>query len=256
MTKTINTACGGGTFRIDNAIREIGLTQRGIIVATSERRVYEWLCDYIKPYEENRYAVRHAETEQDFSLLVGKRRMAMAFIEVDFFGERAIGCLERIHKENSRLRVVLFSVASLQREDKHRYLWRGADSFISLREKPDLVQRKMKKIFDGYDSVSEKTLREARERNRRAGIPPHLTAQEVEVCRFVAKEKGRKEIADCLSISVKTVDNHLCSVRKKFGKRNRVGILRVAVSIGILSPEELGDDSFDYSALPLTDRTC
>jgi hypothetical protein len=49
MTKTINTACGDGTFRIDNAIREIGLTQRGIIVATSERRVYDWLCDYIKP---------------------------------------------------------------------------------------------------------------------------------------------------------------------------------------------------------------
>lgn len=108
----------------------------------------------------------------------------------------------------------------------------------------------MKNIFDGYDSVSEKTLREVRERNRKLGIPPHLTPQEVEVCRLVVREKGRKEIAGCLGISVKTVDNHLCSVRKKFGKRNRVGILRVAVSIGILSPEELGDDSFDYSALP------
>jgi DNA-binding NarL/FixJ family response regulator len=256
MTKTINTACGGGTFRIDNSIREIGLTQRGIIVATGERRVYDWLCDYIKPYEENGYAIRHAGTEQDLSMLAEKRRMAIAFIEVDFFGERAIGCLERIHKENPRLRVIMFSVAALQREDKRYYLWRGADNFISLREKPDLVQRKMKNIFDGYDSVSEKTSRDVRERNRLAGIPPHLTPQEVEVCRFVAREKGRKEIADCLSISVKTVDNHLYSVRKKFGKRNRVGILRVAVSIGILSPEELADDSFDYSALPLTDRTC
>jgi DNA-binding NarL/FixJ family response regulator len=256
MTKTINTACSGGTFRIDNTIREIGLTQRGIIVATGERRVYDWLCDYIKPYEENGYAIRHAGTEQNLSMLAEKRRMAIAFIEVDFFGERAIGCLDRIHKENPRLRVILFSVASLPREDKRRYLWRGADSFISLREKPELVQRKMKSFFDGYDNVSEKALREVRERNRLADIPPHLTPQEVEVCRFVAREKGRKEIADCLSISVKTVDNHLYSVRKKFGKRNKVGILRVAVSIGILSPEELGDDSFDYSALPLTDRTC
>jgi DNA-binding NarL/FixJ family response regulator len=257
MTKTINTACCcGGTFRIDNAIREIGLTQRGIIVATSERRIYDWLCDYIKPYEENRYAIRYAETEQDFSLLAEKRRMAIAFIETDFFGERAIGCIDHIHKENPRLRVVLFSVASLPREDKRHYLWRGADSVISLREKPELVQRKMKSIFDGYDSVTEKTLQEARERNRLAGIPPHLTPQEVEVCRFIAREKGCKEIADCLSISVKTVDNHLCSVRKKFGKRNRVGILRIAVSIGILSPEELADDSFYYSALPLTDHTC
>jgi DNA-binding NarL/FixJ family response regulator len=253
MTKTINTASGGGTFRIDNVIREIGLTQRGIIVATSERRVYEWLCDYIKPYEENRYAIRYAETEQDFSVLVEKRRMAIAFIEVDFLGERAIGYLDRIHKENPRLRVVLFSVAALPREDKRRFLWQGADSFISLREKPDLVQRKMKNIFDG---ISEKALRELREHNRLAGIPPHLTPQEVEVCRFVAREKGRKEIADCRGISVKTVDNHLRSVRLKFGKRNRVGILRVAFSVGIISPEDLMCRDFDYSALPLTDRTC
>ncbi|MDR1896356.1 MAG: LuxR C-terminal-related transcriptional regulator [Prevotellaceae bacterium] len=182
--------------------------------------------------------------------------MAIAFIEVDFFSERTIGCLDRIHKENPRLRVVLFSVASLPREDKRRFLWRGADSFISLREKPDLVQRKMKNIFDGYDNVSEKTLREVRERNRLAGIPPHLTPQEVEVCRYVAKEKGRQEIADCLGISVKTVDNHLCSIRLKFGKRNRVGILRVAFSVGIISPEDLMCQDFDYSALLLTDRTC
>jgi hypothetical protein len=74
MTRTTSGNSGGGTFRIDNAAREIGLTERGIIVATSEWRVYEWLCDYIRPYENNRYSVRHAGTKHDFDTLAGKQR--------------------------------------------------------------------------------------------------------------------------------------------------------------------------------------
>jgi hypothetical protein len=85
MTRTTSGNSGGGNFRIDNAAREIGLTERGIIVATSEWQVYDWLCDYIRPYENSRYALRHAGTEDDFNVLFGKPRMAMAFIEDCFF---------------------------------------------------------------------------------------------------------------------------------------------------------------------------
>jgi DNA-binding NarL/FixJ family response regulator len=256
MTKTTSGNSGGGTFRIDNAAREISLRERGIIVATSEWRVFDWICDYIRPYENNRYAIRYAETECDFETLVKKSRMVMAFIETDFFGEKTAACLERIRKENPRLRVILFAVTALQRDDISRILWRGADSFISLREWPEIVRGQMKSIFEGYDRISERALSKMREYNRVSGIPPHLTVQEVEVCRYAAKEKERKEIAVCLGISVRTVDNHLLSIRQKFRKQNMVGILRAAVSLGILSPEELLCRDFEYPAFPLTDRTC
>ena len=42
MTRTTTGNSGGGTFRIDNAAREIGLTERGIIIATGEGRVFDW----------------------------------------------------------------------------------------------------------------------------------------------------------------------------------------------------------------------
>jgi hypothetical protein len=99
MTKTTSGNSGGGTFHIDNAAREIGLTRLGIIVATSEWRVYDWISDYIRPYENNRYAVKYAETEREFETLVKKARMAIAFIETDFFGEKTAACLERIRKK-------------------------------------------------------------------------------------------------------------------------------------------------------------
>jgi DNA-binding NarL/FixJ family response regulator len=256
MTRTTSGNSGGGTFRIDNAAREIGLTERGIIVATSEGRVYDWICDYIRPHETSRYAVRYAETEHKFETLLKKSRMAMVFIEIDFFGEKTAARLERIRKENPGLRVILFAVTALEREDTSRYLWRGADSLISLREWPEIVRGQMKSIFDDYDRISEKNLNGIREHNRLSGIPPHLTVQEVEVCRYAAREKERKGIAVCLGISVRTVDNHLLNIRQKFRKQNMVGILRVAVSLGILSPEELLCRDFEYPSFPLTDRTC
>jgi DNA-binding NarL/FixJ family response regulator len=201
MTQT--TTGGGGTFHIGNTAKEIGLTQRGIIVATSEKRVYDWLCDYFRPCENNRYTVRHAETEGDFETLLKMVRVVMVFVEADFFGEKTIACLERIRKEKPRLRAVLFSVSARPLEDINGYLWRGADSFISLREKPELVREQMKVVFDGYEGMSEGTLNKTREYKRLSGIPPHLTVQELAVCRYAAREKERKEIASCLGICVK-----------------------------------------------------
>jgi DNA-binding NarL/FixJ family response regulator len=200
--------------------------------------------------------VRQAETEGEFETLLKMARMVMAFVEAGFFGEKTIACLERIRKEKPRLRVVLFSVSARTGDETRRYLWQGADNFISLREKPELVREQMKTVFNDYDRMSKRTLSKTREHNRLSGIPPHLTVQEVAVCRYAAREKERKEIAVCLGVSVKTVDNHLHSIRRKFRKRNMVGILKVAVSAGILSPEELMCRDFDYPALPLTDRTC
>jgi DNA-binding NarL/FixJ family response regulator len=201
MTQTITGNSGGGTFRINNTARELGLTERGIIIATSEGRVFDWAYDYIKPHEGIRYAVRCAGTEDDLFSLVTKSRTVLAFIEAGFFGEKAAGCLTRIRKENPKLRVVLFSVSAWLSEDVKCYLWWGADSFISLRENPERVRYQMKTVFDGYERMSERVLNREREHNRLSGIPPHLTVQEVAVCRYAAREKERREIAACLGVS-------------------------------------------------------
>ncbi|WP_168203503.1 helix-turn-helix transcriptional regulator [Oceanispirochaeta crateris] len=42
-----------------------------------------------------------------------------------------------------------------------------------------------------------------------------LTPRELEICGFVAKGIGSKEIADFLGISIETVERHRCTIRKK-----------------------------------------
>jgi DNA-binding CsgD family transcriptional regulator len=70
-------------------------------------------------------------------------------------------------------------------------------------------------------------------------IEPYLTHKEIEVVRCIAQEKTRNETAKCLNISDKTLFNHLRNIRRKFGVRNVIGILKIAVAQGILPEKEL-----------------
>jgi DNA-binding CsgD family transcriptional regulator len=77
------------------------------------------------------------------------------------------------------------------------------------------------------------------EYSRISEIPPYLTGRECEIVRLIAREKEAKEMASLLKISKRTVDNHLHNIREKFGVKKDAGILKLAVSRGILPVEEL-----------------
>lgn len=51
-----------------------------------------------------------------------------------------------------------------------------------------------------------------------------LTARETDVVRLVALGKTNAEIAAALHIAAGTVKNHIASIHRKLGTRNRVGI--------------------------------
>ncbi|TDP94945.1 response regulator transcription factor [Labedaea rhizosphaerae] len=68
---------------------------------------------------------------------------------------------------------------------------------------------------------------------RRAPYPAGLTAREVEVLRLVAGGRANREIARLLSISEKTVRNHVEHIYTKAGVTNRTGAGLFALSNGL-----------------------
>lgn len=64
-----------------------------------------------------------------------------------------------------------------------------------------------------------------------------LTEREQQVFRLIAQGNSSKDIADCLSISLKTVEKHRAHIMQKLGLHDRVDIVKYAIKIGIIDPD-------------------
>jgi DNA-binding NarL/FixJ family response regulator len=61
-----------------------------------------------------------------------------------------------------------------------------------------------------------------------------LTAREKEVLSFVAKDNSNRQIAEKLSISPKTVENHRTNLMKKLDIHSKIELIRYAARLGII----------------------
>ena len=72
-----------------------------------------------------------------------------------------------------------------------------------------------------------------------------LSSREIEIIELVAEGLTNQEIADRLTISKRTVDNHVSNVFTKTGSKNRVALLNWAMDNG-----KICRDGFKCCALP------
>jgi predicted ATPase/DNA-binding CsgD family transcriptional regulator len=63
--------------------------------------------------------------------------------------------------------------------------------------------------------------------------PFGLTAREVGVLRLIAEGRTDREIADCLSLSARTVGNHVARIRAKTDTGNRTALAALALRLGL-----------------------
>ncbi|MBE1565819.1 response regulator [Nonomuraea africana] len=118
-------------------------------------------------------------------------------------------------------------VTTFGQEDYVRAALRhGASGFVLKRSGPTLLVEAVRAAMSGDMLISPQLtvglLRESAVRDgpREAG----LTEREDDVVRLVAQAKTNAEIAEELFLSPGTVKNHIASIQRKLGVKNRVGI--------------------------------
>jgi two-component system NarL family response regulator len=97
----------------------------------------------------------------------------------------------------------------------------------------------IKQLFNGERLLPVYLSQQIDEYSGLPSKPPHLTHREIEVIRCLAYEKSKKEISADLGMSTSTVSNHIKNIYRKFGIYNSVGVLKLAMSNGILPVEDL-----------------
>ncbi len=221
-----------------------GMGAKMVIVASDSRDVQDWLYRYLEPYGLKGYAFYLVESEDVFSEYVGKIDTVMAFVEDIFFGEKTIGMLDNIRKQYPKLKLALFSASVLPLGLAARYLYWSMGSYLSLRDSEKEIREAVEAIFGKRLAVPSYLIGCLDEYGRLPNIKPHLTHREVEIVRYAGEGKTGREIASVLMLSWRTVRNHISNIYRKFGIRNMVGVLKLAVSKGILPVEEIM--SFTY----------
>ena len=88
--------------------------------------------------------------------------------------------------------------------------------------------------------AAARLMREVRAPDR----PEPLTERESEVLRLLARGRANKQISAELFIEEKTVKAHVSSILKKLGVRSRTQAALHAVRAGVVSLEELGEESW------------
>jgi carbon-monoxide dehydrogenase large subunit len=88
------------------------------------------------------------------------------------------------------------------------------------------IQSEAARLQQRIETLSQQTVRRSR--------PAGLTGREVQVLALVAGGLSNRQIADALTVSEKTVENHLTSVYGKIGAENRAAATAFAVRHGLV----------------------
>jgi len=89
-----------------------------------------------------------------------------------------------------------------------------------------------------YPGAMSALVRDYLDRMRRGERVPEtvLTEREDEVIKLIAEGSSSKEIAQALTISIKTVERHRANILAKLGMRDRTQLTRYAIRAGLIEP--------------------
>lgn len=137
--------------------------------------------------------------------------------------ETGFDILDRIHDKNKKI-VILTSYDMINY--KRLALEKGARDFINKSLDVDEVIERLEKVykdekisFDGDEKIIEP-----------------LTKREEEILLEVLSGLTKKEIADKLYISERTLYNHLANIYAKLGAKNAIEAYKIALELGYIRP--------------------
>ncbi len=91
-------------------------------------------------------------------------------------------------------------------------------------------------IADRADSVVIGKMKSAEGRQR---PPSFLSKRETEVLRMLAQGFTNQQVADALSLSVKTAETYRVRLTRKLGVKSRAELFRYAFEVGMVGPDQL-----------------
>ena len=120
----------------------------------------------------------------------------------------------------------------------------GAIGYLLKSTEADELGRAIKAAADGQVQLAPEAAARLMREVRAPENPEDLTEREIEILKLLARGKANKEIASSLFVGEKTVKSHVSRILAKLGVQSRTQAALHAVRIGLVSIEELSEESW------------
>jgi len=140
-------------------------------------------------------------------------------------------------------------VLGLTRHENEEYIYQllraGASGYVVKQAAPAELVEAIRAVFEGdtflspsiNPSMVEEYIRQAKAMVKK-GPDERLTPREREVLQLVAEGRTNREIAQVLSISVKTVEHHRANLMSKLDLYNAAELTQYAIRKGVIDVDE------------------
>jgi NarL family two-component system response regulator LiaR len=120
----------------------------------------------------------------------------------------------------------------------------GAIGYLLKDTDAEELKRAIKAAAEGRVHLAPEAAARLMREVRAPESPENLTERETEVLKLVARGSANKQIASDLFVSEKTVKAHVSSILMKLGVQSRTQAALHAVRTGLVSVDELGEESW------------
>jgi two-component system, NarL family, invasion response regulator UvrY len=172
-----------------------------------------------------------AETAEQALEHAWKEHWAAVILDVTMPGRSGIDILEEIKRERPRLPVLILSVHP-EEQFARRALKAGASGYLTKDALAEELVRAVRKVLAGGRYVSASLAEKlASDLTQASDRPRHedLSNREFQILRMIAAGRSTKEIAQELSLSVKTVSTYRARILLKLDLSTNAEIIRYAL---------------------------
>ena len=178
--------------------------------------------------EEGMEFVGHLETADDLVSHVQRTKADIVLLDIEMPGADVFEAVHSLHHRCPEVRAILLS-AHVRDQYLDSAFAAGAWGYLTKGDSPDDVIEGIRKVAAGESAVSPVVMKRRPEGSKLG----RLTIREKQILRMIANGMSRTEIAERLSRSPMTIDNHRKSILKKLGIHDRVELVRYAIAEGL-----------------------
>ncbi len=168
----------------------------------------------------------------------------VVLLDVAMPGQSGIDAARTIKGASPRTGIIMLTVHA-DEEFLFEAIKSGAMGYLLKDSSPEELIRAIRVVFSGEGllapTMAAKVMREfvrTREAKDVVAVPLPITERELEILRHVAAGLANKEIAHRLSISERTVKNHLSNIMEKLHVQSRTQAAVYALRRGLVPPAD------------------